>query len=422
MRIAVRSTEPSHQSSRYNFQAWTSHPDFADGRCAGVAVIPGNRRGIRISRTVGTLSYYDPFRETTTIWAYGSWTSPVKGLDFGATRLVMSWNGKTPRGTFLIAEIQAMMQDGGKTPWMRIGNYAFFDTDISRTSISPVAQPYGEVDTDTFLTYQDFTVRAYRLRVTLCRRPGTEVSPRVWQVSMLASAIPPRERVPASVPGPSCAEGIELRVPRYSQYIHQGHYQEYDGGGRSWCSPASTQMSIEYWGKGPGEGELTWVRPGHQDPQVVYAAHHIYDHRYQGTGNWAFNIAYASHFGLNAQIVQLPSMGHLERLVAYGIPVVTGQAFDEGEITGASYKTVGHLWVVTGFTKAGDVIVNDPASPANPQVRHVFDRHQFENAWLRTFWRRNDGTTGYGTGGIAYIIKPHEMKLPNDSDPVSCSG
>src|SRR5690348_4100981 len=112
MRIAVRSTELSYQSSRYSFQAWTSHTDFAGGRCAGVVVIPGHWRGIRIADPVGTLSYYDPFRETTTAWAYGSWTSPVKRLGFGATRLVMSWNGKTPCGTFLIAEIQAMMQDG----------------------------------------------------------------------------------------------------------------------------------------------------------------------------------------------------------------------------------------------------------------------------------------------------------------------
>ena len=354
-----------------------------------------------------------------TSWACSTWTSPVRSLDFGATRLVMSWNGQTPRGTCLITEVQAMMQDGEKTPWLTIGNYAFFDTDIVRTSVSPSAKPYGQVDTDTFLTYPGFTIYAYRLRVTLCRAPGTDASPRVWQLAMLASAIPPRQTVSASALGTASRGGIELSVPQYSQHMHDGQHEQYDGGGKSWCSPTSTQMVTDYWGMHPREEELAWLSPDYQDPQVAYAARHTYDHRYQGTGNWAFNIAYASHFGLDATIVQLPSMEHLERLVAQGIPVVTAQAFDEEEISGASYQTAGHLWVVTGFAKEGDVIVNDPASPSNPQVRQVFDRGQFENVWLRTFWRRRDGTTGYNTGGIAYLIKPHEMTLPPNIDPAN---
>jgi hypothetical protein len=171
-------------------------------------------------------------------------------------------------------------------------------------------------------------------------------------------------------------------------------------------------MVIEYWGTRLDGEELAWVSPGHPDPQVVFAARHTYDHRYQGTGNWAFNAAYASHFGLDAEITQLPSMEHLERLVAHGMPIITAQAFDQDEIVGANYRTPGHLWVVTGFTREGDVIVNDPASPSNPQVRKVFNRRQYENAWLRTFWKRPDGSAGYSTGGVAYLIKPHEMNLP----------
>jgi hypothetical protein len=380
-------------------------------------MIPGYRCGIVISHTIGDLAYYDPYRKETTSWAYSTWTSPVHFLAFGATRLVMSWNAQTPHGTWLRTEIQATMQDGEQTPWLTMGNYSFFDTDIARTSLSQIAEPYGEVDTDTFLTYLGFTVRAYRLRVTLCRKPGTSISPRVWQLAALASAIPPREMVLESAPGPASREGIELSVPRYSQYVHEGRYTEYDGGGRSWCSSTSTEMVTEYWGMHPREEDLAWVSPEYQDAQVDFAARYSYDYRYQSTGNWAFNAAYASHFGLDAEIIQLPSMEHLEQLVAGGIPVVTAQAFDGGEITGASYQTAGHLWVVTGFIEDGDVIVNDPAGPSNSQVRHVFNRRQFENVWLRTFWRRRNGSTGYSPGGVAYLIKPHEMKPPPNLDP-----
>lgn len=65
-------------------------------------------------------------------------------------------------------------------------------------------------------------------------------------------------------------------------------------------------------------------------------------------------------------------------------------------LTGSSItQTAGHLMVVRGFTKEGNVITNDPASPAgNQQVRHVYDRSQLERQWLTA------------KGGTVYIIKP----------------
>jgi hypothetical protein len=56
-----------------------------------------------------------------------------------------------------------------------------------------------------------------------------------------------------------------------------------------------------------------------------------------------------------------------------------------------------------GFTKDGDVVVNDPAShliPDDDQVRVTYDRQQFSDAWI-----------GH-TGGIAYVIHPDDGGLP----------
>ena len=36
----------------------------------------------------------------------------------------------------------------------------------------------------------------------------------------------------------------------------------------------------------------------------------------------------------------------------------------------------------------GDVIANDPASPTDAEVRHVYRRDQFEHDWLRERWSR----------------------------------
>jgi hypothetical protein len=380
-------------------------------------VIPGSSGGIVISQPVGTMTYHDPYKKDTKNWAYSTWTSPVFRLDFGATELVSSWDATLPQDTWMRTQLQATMQNGHKTTWLDMGNYAYSDTQIDRTSVSPVDRPYGSVATDTFFTYPGYSLHAYQLRITLLRLPGTHVSPRVWQLGAFASRIPARQTVPASTPGPASKKGIVLNVPAYSQDVHAHQYNRYGGGGEAWCSPTSNEMVDEYWGKHPTRQQLAWIKPKIQDPTVDYAARYTYDYLYAGTGNWPFNAAYAAHFGLNAEIVQLPSMADLETLVAHDIPVITSQAFDQGQITGANYSTAGHLLVVAGFTKAGNVVVNDPANPSDSSVRHVFNRRQFENVWLRTYWKRADGSTGYGSGGVAYIIWPRGMRLPPNLDP-----
>ncbi|GII23747.1 C39 family peptidase [Planosporangium mesophilum] len=414
-------TSKAATEARVAFHDWTTTTDFVAGTARGVLPLPGPRLGIVIGRSAGTTTYHDPYLNTDRGYDYGTWTSPVRRLDFGATEMVASWSAQTPPGTWLKVELNATMEDGAGTGWLDMGHWAAGDGDIHRTSVSPSAAPYGGVDTDTFTTSAGHTVRAYQLRVTLYRAAGTAGSPRLWQVGAFASATPNRTGVPTSTPGPASAAGIELKVPRYSQNVHAGQYPEWDGGGEAWCSPTSTEMVVEYWGKYPSREQLAFVDPGYADPSVDVAARATYDYAYQGTGNWPFNTGYASSYGLDGQIVQLRSLDDVERLIAAGIPVITSQSFERGEIDGADYRTNGHLWVIVGFTKAGDVVVNDPASNSNPEVRNVYPRRQFETVWLRTSFTRPNGSTGHGTGGIAYVIKPHDKPLPPAIDPANPS-
>lgn len=57
--------------------------------------------------------------------------------------------------------------------------------------------------------------------------------------------------------------------------------------------------------------------------------------------------------------------------------------------------------VVRGFDASGDVLVNDPAGPANAQVRYTYDRAELDRAWARS-------------GRTAYVIHPVELPLPAD--------
>jgi hypothetical protein len=400
-------TTTADTSSKIDFHQWRAPLDFLAGRFGGVRP---TGTGLVINRPVGTLDYTDPTLGTTRPYDYATWTSPTHRLGFGATQLVASWNATTPAGTWLQVEMSGTTGTGTQTKWYVMGRWAAGDADIHRTSVPNQDDATGTVDVDTFESATGVTLASYQLRVTLYRAAGTHATPTLRMVGAMSSDVPDRFGVPASPLGG--AEGITLPVPLYSQDIHTGQYPQYDGGGEAWCSPTSTEMVVEYWGKHPSAAALSWVDPSYADPSVDVAARGTYDYDYQGAGNWPFNAAYAASYGLDAHVTRLHSLDELESYIKRGIPVVTSQSFQASELTGANYSTSGHLMVVVGFTKTGDVVVNDPASSSDPAVRNVYNRHQFETVWLRTERPLPSGGVGGGSGGVAYIITPHGMPLP----------
>jgi hypothetical protein len=131
-----------------------------------------------------------------------------------------------------------------------------------------------------------------------------------------------------------------------------------------------------------------------------------YDYAYRGAGNWPFNTAYAATYGLRAHVTRLRSLTQLERYIARRIPVITSVAFRRDELAGAGYGSDGHLMVVIGFTRTGDVIANDPAAPSNRAVRRVYPRRMFETVWLRTRRLTARRKLTGGPGGVVYLIWP----------------
>ena len=117
---------------------------------------------------------------------------------------------------------------------------------------------------------------------------------------------------------------------------------------------------------------------------------------YGGNGNWPFNTAYASSFGLRASVNRFDSLGQVERWVAAGVPVVASIAWKRGELSGAPIPgSDGHLLVIRGFDLSGNVIVNDPAGRDDSQVRRVYRRDEFARAWFSS-----------GSDGVAYLVYP----------------
>jgi hypothetical protein len=333
----------------------------------------------------------------------GTWTSPWVQPGFGLTELIPSWEATTPGASRIKVEVRGR-NGTSTTSWDTAATWAYADRSVRRASGASQTDDGGRMSFDTWLTNRTTGVTAWQVRVTLSRPAGSAAVPSIDTVGAVASRLPQVSDVATSTPrpAPNAALGKVLPVPRYSQMVHEGDYPQYDGGGEAWCSPTSTTMVLGYYDALPSAKDYAWVKAGHPDPVVDQGARMVYDSRLEGTGNWAFNTAYAARRVGHAYVTRLRSLRAAEAWIEKGVPLVISVSFGRGQLTGAPISsTAGHLMVVVGFTKTGDVVVNDPAAATNKGVRRTYDRGQLEDAWLK---RYSSGGSMKGSGGVAYVI------------------
>jgi hypothetical protein len=163
-----------------------------------------------------------------------------------------------------------------------------------------------------------------------------------------------------------------LEVPALSQTV-----RAFPESAHRWCSPTALTMLLRYHGV---------------DADVASVARAVNDDSYGGTGNWAFNVAYAGARGLRAVVAYLRGLDHVAAFVEAGLPVAISIAWQRGELAGAPLpQSEGHLIVVRGFEPVA-AIVNDPAQPA------VVTR--YDRVALDRIFRAH--------GGVAYLVAPRE--------------
>jgi len=209
------------------------------------------------------------------------------------------------------------------------------------------------------------------IETDVVRAPGEIVALEVSShrpLTRVAASTPPAE--PPRAYGPSSAR--ELEVPERSQYVAEFPHE------RGWCAPASLAMLIGAW---------------RETPAVADVAAGVFDRAYNGTGNWAFAVAYAGACGLAGAAAYLRDLVNVEAFIAAGLPLAASISWSDDALPGAPLeRSEGHILVVRGFDERGDVIVNDPAQPA---VRHVYPRAAFARCWL-------------DHGGVALLVAPPE--------------
>ena len=357
--------------------SWSSYADLKTG----------TRRGLKLGR--GQVSLLEAKPRTVAGRAYeaGTWTSPWATPGFGATSLIPTWEATTPGKSLARVEVRGRSADGTTGSWDTVADWSGTNRPVPRTTYSGQTDDLGRVSVDTW--YATSAVTSWQVRVSLLRPHGSSLGVSLERVGAVASADASAAR-PTSTPGP--AVGTVLPVPAYSQMVHSGHYPQWGGGGEAWCSPTSTAMVLGYYGVSPTP---TGITAGHADPVVDHTAKMVFDHGYDGTGNWAFNTAYAATLVAgDSYVTRLHDLREAEDHIAAGVPLIVSIAFGRNQLTGAPISASnGHLLVVVGFEPDGDVVVNDPAGATNAEVRRVYDRAQFERIWIAA------------SGGTAYVIR-----------------
>ncbi len=354
-------------------------------------------RGVVLGRHPRRVTYDDPYGDVPRLpYDRGRWFSPWTRPGFGFDELIASYDADTPVGTFVEVSVRGVTSGGRRSSWDSLGRWASHDRNFHRMSLGDQRDDFSRVAVDTLVTRPGVTYRSWQLRLTLMSRVGNGKTPTVRRLAVMASRLPA-----TSATSPHGGVVRELRVPRFSQQIHRGEYPRYNGGGEAWCSPTSTSMVLAYWDRGPTPAQYAWVNDSYRQPWVDYAARYTFAWGYDGTGDWPFNTAYAARFRTDAFVTRLRSLREAELFIKAGIPLVASISFGAGELDGAPISsTSGHVVVIVGFTRAGNVIVNDPAGRDARHVRHVYRRGQFENAWVDS------------SGGVTYVIHPLHRSLP----------
>lgn len=282
--------------------------------------------------------------------------------------LVVSWNCDL-RGE---ATLTVKVCPQGSPRWYSMGVWA--NSRGARSSVKDQRDDFGKVDTDTLILNQPGQKLAARLEL---KGKGT--------FELLSLTFRRKNTSPPGTIGDPSARGKTLEAPQRAQMSYPN--------GNVICSATATSMVLGYWAK--------FLNRAIVDQDVPVVCEGVFDRGWDGTGNWAFNTAFAgSVLGMRAYVARLWSIEQLERWIARDIPVVCSVSYDLLKGKGVKGRSDGHLVVLVGFTPEGDPVFNDPGKNV---VRMTYKRLDFSAAWQ-------------SSGNTCYLIYPQLYSAPENRE------
>ncbi len=303
---------------------------------------------------------------------YATVVSPVWSAKRVFDRVTPSFEALTPPGTWIEVRVSAhIIATGEWTKDYSLGVWADDADVVRRHSVGGQKDATGDVITDTLELASP--ADALQVGVLLFSADGS-ATPRLRAVSASTSL---RAATGASEAVDPSLWGTTLAVPAHAQ------------GAASSASPAAMSMLLGFWSVQAPPSEVASMT----SDVAASGNNRVFD---------TACVAAAAEGELHAMVTRLASLAQIERLVASGIPVAIGLAYDAGQLDGAPLESAtSHTVVVKGFTAKGGVQVNDPAFASDDAVETTYDRAQLTAAWMRA-------------GGTTYVIWPATKKLPVD--------
>lgn len=297
------------------------------------------------------------------------------GLAFGATQgdlempwragsrsfdeLVGSWN---VIGEPFVVEAQLATTPeptASASPWLEIGSFGGLPRGRSRT----IEFAAGKVDIDVIVAREDARFHAARLRF----RSSAECRLERYRLTFTDRRLGAH---PLEVSGVG-ATPLELDVPFLSQKAAPESIR-----GRI-CSPTSVAMVLRFHGR---------------DVTAEGIAAEVFDPEQDLYGIWPRNVQVAFRHGVPGSVCRFDSWDDVEAVLRSGRPIIASIGVAKGQLDGAPYETTsGHLIVLRGIDRNGDLLVNDPAVASPERGRLTYRRDQLSTCWL-------------ARGGTAYVL------------------
>jgi len=310
----------------------------------------------------------------------GDWTSSIVSVRFPFTELLPCWNVATPADTGVVFHVRTRDRASAQwTPWLRVGAWGRVTGKERQDNCA-----FGRVDVDTLRL--DRPADAYQIRATLQSFGlALNVTPAVRRIAVTYSGAIAADSVWAAAmhpdAGPAERWARDLNIP----YHPQGD-NDYAVTGMT-CSPTSVSMVLEYWGVD---------RPTMENCLAIWDDHN------ELFGNWCNATQRAAELGMDSWLQRFRNWEQVKEMISAGQPIVASIRWEKGTFDNSPIfrktGTDGHLIVIRGFTRSGDVIVNDPGNREKGN-RVIYPAHGLAHAW-------------FGNGGVGYVIRPPAKPLP----------
>ncbi len=305
--------------------------------------------------------------------------SPEIKSEISWNELIVSWNADAAPGTFLKIEARAI-SPGHTSKFYVLGDWSPDNKTFPRSSVHDQKDADGSVDTDTLILTQ--LANAAQIRVTLGGTNSARPNLKYLGASFSNTRIPAVRTAPHHA-----AWGKLITTPERSQHGYPD--------AKGWCSPTAVSMALSHWAEILNRPEMNLAVPE--------VARSVYDNSYGGTGNWAFNAAFAGSFsGMRSYVTRCDDISEVEEWIAAGIPVILSARWDWLR-PGRPFDPEGHLIVCIGFTDNGDVVVNDPAAHLDrgQTVRQIYRREDVVHSWTKSHQ-------------VVYLVYPVDANTPEN--------